>query len=144
MNNLIVVVKGDSQAEGSPLPADSLFIARTERPGGGRIMVNRFRGILGLAAALVLVAFVTGCTTTQSPGTQIDDGAISTAVKAKLTGERFSNLFNVEVNVTNGIVTLAGEVANAQVKADAEKEARSVDGVKGVNNNLQVKSPPTP
>jgi osmotically-inducible protein OsmY len=107
-------------------------------------MVNRFRGILGLAAALVLVAFVTGCTTTQSPGTQIDDGAIATAVKAKLTGERFSNLFNVEVNVTNGIVTLAGEVANAGVKADAEKEARSVDGVKGVNNNLQVKSPPTP
>jgi hyperosmotically inducible protein len=107
-------------------------------------MVNRFRGILGLAAALVLVAFVTGCTTTQSPGTQIDDGAIATAVKAKLTGERFSNLLNIEVNVTNGIVTLAGEVANAQVKADAEAEARSVEGVKGVNNNLQVKSPPTP
>ncbi len=107
-------------------------------------MVNRIRGILGLAAAVVLISFVTGCTTTQSPGTQIDDGAIATAVKAKLTGERFSNLFNVEVNVTNGIVTLAGEVANAEVKADAETEARSVDGVKGVNNNLQVKSPPTP
>jgi osmotically-inducible protein OsmY len=29
VNNLIVVVKGDSQAEGSPLPADSLLIART-------------------------------------------------------------------------------------------------------------------
>jgi osmotically-inducible protein OsmY len=105
-------------------------------------MVKRFRGILGLAAVLVLVSFVTGCTTTQSPGRQIDDGAIATAVKAKLTGDRFSNLFNVDV--TNGIVTLAGEVANAQVKADAEAEARSVDGVKGVNNNLQVKSPPTP
>jgi hyperosmotically inducible protein len=107
-------------------------------------MVNRFRGILGLAAAVVLVSFVTGCTTTQSPGRQIDDGAIATAVKAKLTAERFSNLLNIEVNVTNGIVTLAGEVPNAEVKADAEKEARSVDGVKGVNNNLQVKSPPTP
>jgi len=107
-------------------------------------MVKRFRGILGLAAAVVLISFVTGCTTTQSPGTQIDDGAIATAVKAKLTADRFSNLLNVEVNVTNGIVTLAGEVPNAEVKADAEKEARSVDGVKGVNNNLQVKSPPTP
>jgi hyperosmotically inducible periplasmic protein len=107
-------------------------------------MVNRFRGILGLAAALVLVAFVTGCSTTQSPGEQIDDAAISTAVKAKLTGDRFSNLVNIEVNVTNGIVTLAGEVPNAQVKADAEAETRTVDGVKGVNNNLQVKNPPTP
>jgi osmotically-inducible protein OsmY len=107
-------------------------------------MVNRFRGILGVAAALVLVAFVSGCTTTQSPGTQIDDATIATTVKAKLTGERFSNLLNVEVNVTNGIVTLAGEVPNAQVKADAEREARSVNGVKGVNNNLQVSSPPKP
>lgn len=107
-------------------------------------MANRFRGIVGLAAAVVLVAFVSGCTTTQSPGRQIDDATIATAVKAKLTGERFSNLLNVEVNVTNGIVTLAGEVPNAQVKSDAEAAARSVDGVKGVNNNLQVKSPPSP
>lgn len=29
VNNLILVVKGDSQAEGSPLPVDSLLIART-------------------------------------------------------------------------------------------------------------------
>jgi osmotically-inducible protein OsmY len=29
VNNLILVVKGASQAEGSPLPADSLLIART-------------------------------------------------------------------------------------------------------------------
>ncbi len=107
-------------------------------------MVERFRGILGIAAAVVLVAFISGCTTTQSPKTQIDDGAIATAVKAKLTADRFSNIVNVEVNVTNGIVTLAGEVPNAQVKADADREARSVNGVKGINNNLQVKNPPSP
>ena len=107
-------------------------------------MVKRFRGVLGVAAAVVLIAFVSGCTTTQSPKRQIDDGAISTTVKAKLTADRFSNIVNIEVNVTNGIVTLAGEVPNAQVKAEAEREARSVDGVRGVNNNLQVKNPPTP
>lgn len=107
-------------------------------------MVKRFQGILGVAAALVLVAFVSGCTTTQQPGEQMDDGAIGTAVKAKLTADRFSNIVNIEVNVTNGIVSLAGEVPNAQVKADAEAEARSVSGVKGVNNNLQVSNPPRP
>lgn len=107
-------------------------------------MRNRIPGILGVAAAVVLLAFVAGCTTTQSPGAQIDDAAISTAVKAKLTEARFSNIVNVETNVTNGIVTLAGEVPNAQVKADAEAAVRSVKGVKGVNNNLQIKSPPTP
>lgn len=107
-------------------------------------MINRFRGILGAAAAVLLVAFVSGCTTTQTPGEQIDDASISVAVKAKLTEARFSNILNVETNVTNGIVTLAGEVPNAQVKADAEAAVREVSGVKGVNNNLQVKSPPTP
>jgi osmotically-inducible protein OsmY len=40
-------------------------------------------------------------------------------------------------------VTLAGEVPNAKVKAEAEHEARTVDGVVKVINNLQVKSPPT-
>jgi hyperosmotically inducible protein len=107
-------------------------------------MVKRFNGILGVAAALVLVAFVSGCTTTQTPGEQMDDGAIATEVKAKLAGERFSNILNIEVNVTNGIVTLAGEVPNAEVKAAAEADARSVDGGKGVINTLQVSNPPRP
>ncbi len=35
------------------------------------------------------------------------------------------------------------EVPNAQVKADALAEARTVSGVVRVINNLQVKSPPT-
>lgn len=107
-------------------------------------MRKRIPGFLALAAGVVLVAFVAGCTTTQTPGEQIDDAAIATAVKAKLTEARFSNIVNVETNVTNGIVTLAGEVPNAQVKADAEAAVRSVKGVKGVNNNLQVKAPATP
>jgi osmotically-inducible protein OsmY len=106
-------------------------------------MVKRFPGILGLAAAVVLISFVAGCSTTKSPGRQIDDAAIKTAVKAKLTAERFSNIVNVDVNVTNGVVTLSGEVPNAGVAADAVAEARTVDGVKSVTNNLQVKSPPS-
>ena len=98
-----------------------------------------------LAAALVAAAFVIvpGCTTTQSAGQQVDDASIHTAVKAKLTADRFSNIVNVDINVTNGVVTLAGEVPNQQVKVDAENEARSVKGVVRVVNNLQVKSPPS-
>jgi len=95
------------------------------------------------AAAVALVLVVAGCTTTQTPARQVDDNMIHSAVKAKLTTDRFSNLLNVDVNVTNGVVTLAGEVPNAQVKAEAEREARSVSGVTRVINNLQVKSPPS-
>src|SRR5919109_4024075 len=101
------------------------------------------RGCITMFAAVVLVLMVAGCTTTQSPGRQIDDNAIHAKVQAKLTAERFSNLLNIDINVTNGVVTLAGEVPNAQVKAEAEQEARSVAGVVRVINNLQVKAPPS-
>jgi osmotically-inducible protein OsmY len=65
----------------------------------------------------VVVAVGIACTTTQSPGEQVDDASIHTAVKSKLTVDRFSNITNVDINVTNGVVTLAGEVPNAKVKA---------------------------
>jgi osmotically-inducible protein OsmY len=106
--------------------------------------MRRISRLLGVAVVAALVVALGACTTTQSPGRQIDDSAIHTAVKAKLTADRFSNIVNIDINVTNGIVTLAGEVPNARVKADAEQEARTVDGVVKVINNLQVKNPPSP
>ena len=103
--------------------------------------MKRLPGVL--AACLAALIAVTACSTTQSPGKQVDDASIHAAVKAKLTADRFSNIVNVDINVTNGVVTLAGEVPNAKVKSEAEAEARSVDGVVKVVNNLQVKTPPT-
>ena len=105
-------------------------------------MRQRMRGILGAIAVVVLVGFVAGCKTTTSPGRQIDDAAIKTAVKAKLAADvRLSTLTNVDVNSTNGVVTLSGEVHNIDEKRAAEQVARTVDGVVRVNNNLQVKNP---
>jgi hyperosmotically inducible periplasmic protein len=103
--------------------------------------MRRLSGILGAATLVVFLIALGACTTTQTPGTQIDDATIHTAVKAKLTTDHFSNIVNIDINVTNGIVTLAGEVPNPQVRLEAEKEALSVNGVKKVINNLQVKHP---
>ncbi len=102
----------------------------------------RTRGILTVAASLTLAFLLAGCSTTQTASRQIDDTSIHAAVSAKLTADRFSNIVNIDINVTNGVVTLAGEVPNAEVKADAQSEARMVSGVVRVINNLQVKSPP--
>ena len=103
-------------------------------------MIHRSRKILGIAAAVVLVGFIAGCKTTTSPGRQVDDSTIKAAVKAKLAKDvRLSTLTNVEVNSTNGVVTLAGEVHNVDEKRAAEEVARTVDGVVRVNNELQVK-----
>jgi len=101
----------------------------------------RFKSLVSCVAVVLAAALAAGCTTTQSAGRQVDDASIHTALKAKLTADRFSNIVNIDINVTNGVVTLAGEVPNAMVKADAESEARSVNGVVRVINNLQVKTP---
>ena len=94
--------------------------------------------VSAVLAVAFLMTLAAGCQTTKSPGRQIDDNAIHAAVKAKLTADRFSNIVNVDVNVTNGVVTLAGEVPTDKVKADAETETWTVKGVKRVINNLQV------
>lgn len=102
-------------------------------------MCNAFFKSLGIAALFCLPPLaVTSCTTTQSVKEQSSDSRIAAEVKAKLTADRFSNLMNIEINCTNGVVTLAGEVPNEETRREAEREARSVDGVRDVNNNLQV------
>lgn len=92
------------------------------------------------AAALVrLTMLVIGCNFTQSPNRQAEDLKITTEVKTKLaTDVNASSLANIEVNTTNGVVTLAGQVETAEVKSSAETVARAVPGVVRVNNNLQV------
>ena len=107
-------------------------------------MFQRARAIPVLVVLVFSAALVAACSTTQSPSRQVNDDMIHTAVKAKLTGDRFSNIVNVDVNVTNGVVTISGEVPNEEVKREAEAEARTVDGVRQVNNNLQVSNPPRP
>jgi osmotically-inducible protein OsmY len=103
-------------------------------------MGNRYGRILQTVAVLVLVAFVASCKTTSSPGRQVDDASIKTAVKAKLAADvKLSTLTNIEVNSTNGVVTLAGQVRDESDRAQAAAVARSVDGVVRVNNELQIK-----
>jgi osmotically-inducible protein OsmY len=106
-------------------------------------MIHCFRSILGRVALAVAVTFAaTSCVkTTTSAGRQVDDAAIKASVKAKLAADvKLSTLTNVEVNSTNGVVTLAGEVRDESDRIAAEQVARSVDGVVRVNNNLQIKN----
>ena len=105
--------------------------------------MKRATAALSIAVCLVMFA-AAACSSSKSAARTIDDASIHTALKAKLTADRFSNITNIDINVTNGVVTLAGEVPNAQLKSEAEHEARTTDGVVKVINNLQVKNPPKP
>ena len=104
-------------------------------------MRNIQRVAVTALATVLLLAGLAACKTTSSPHRQVDDGAIKASVKAKLAADvRLSTLTNVEVNSTDGVVTLAGKVRSNEEKRMAADVAHSVDGVVRVNNELQVES----
>ncbi len=89
-----------------------------------------------LTAALILTL---ACRPNQSLEGQARDAKIATQVKSKLASQvSASTITSVSVNVTNGVVTLAGPVHSAEESSRIESVARGVEGVSDVKNALQV------
>ena len=74
----------------------------------------------------------------------LNDAGITAKVKTQLAGDPAINALYVNVDTSKGQVTLSGKVALAEQKAEAEKVARKVDGVKDVVNQIQVVCPTPP
>jgi len=72
-------------------------------------------------------------------GKYVDDAWISAKVKALLLKDEGVKGLDVNVETHKGTVQLAGWVNSPAQIAQAEAIARSVEGVKGVKNDLQVK-----
>jgi osmotically-inducible protein OsmY len=66
------------------------------------------------------------------------DTAISARVKTRLTTTPDLGGFHISVEVADGHVTLRGKVRSADRKADAGKIAERTQGVKSVDNQLEV------
>jgi translation elongation factor EF-1beta len=98
------------------------------------------RGPISTALALLFGAVLAaGCRPSQTVERQTKDAALEAQVKAKIASDvGAATVTAVEVNVTNGVATLAGPVRSDDEKQRAESAARSVEGITGVNNNLQV------
>jgi hyperosmotically inducible periplasmic protein len=91
---------------------------------------------------LALLLSAAGCTsmTGQTAGQYVDDSTITTSVKAKLVAEKAANLTRIDVDTTNRVVALNGVVESPEQKTRAERLAKEVDGVRQVENNLQIQS----
>jgi len=102
-----------------------------------------FKSMAGVIVGLVMLG-LTGCQsmTGKTAGQNVSDASITTAVQSKLTADRISNFTRVDVDTERGVVNLSGVVASADQKARAAELARQVNGVKRVNNNLQVEEHP--
>jgi hyperosmotically inducible protein len=95
------------------------------------------RASLVCCAVMVLLA-LGACSSTRSPGRQVDDAAITAAVKAKLATDGDINPFNIDVDTNEGVVTLQGRVEKEEARTKAEQLARETDGVKRVINLVKV------
>ncbi len=100
-------------------------------------MRKLIKPILPLLALLMILA---GCQamTGETVGETVDDTGITTRVKAALAADKGSSLTRVGVETTRGIVHLTGVVQSSSDRSRAEQVTRSVSGVRGVTNNLQV------
>jgi hyperosmotically inducible protein len=68
----------------------------------------------------------------------VSDTATTAKVKARLAGDKRLENSSITVHTTNGVVTLSGTAANRDAASAAGDAAKSVTGVKSVDNNISV------
>lgn len=93
-------------------------------------------------AALAAVTALSGCAVVRgqsTPGTYIDDTAITTAVKARFVDDRRVDASAISVETMKGTVLLSGFAKSADEKTRAEQIARDVKGVQSVKNAIVVR-----
>ncbi len=73
-------------------------------------------------------------------GNSVDDAWLYTKVMTRLTANSGVPALKINLDVTNGVVTLRGPVDSAARKEEAEKIARETEGVKSVDNRLEVRA----
>ena len=96
-----------------------------------------------LSLAIVLIAaLLSACQTPagRSAGEVVDDATITSEVKAKLLEDSVTKGIAITVQTFEGTVTLIGAVDNRDQVHRATQIARSVKGVKKVDNRLQLKT----
>lgn len=71
-------------------------------------------------------------------GAYASDAAITSHVKARLAANQGLSSFSISVETSNGIVTLTGTVDNQAQRKLAGQLTANTEGVKGVNNEIEV------
>ncbi len=95
-----------------------------------------------LIALVTAVAVLSGCSVfrkQETVGEFVDDAKITTMVKTKMLESKDVAGTAISVETMNGTVQLSGFAKNATEKSTAEQLARSVKGVKSVQNNISVR-----
>ncbi len=102
-------------------------------------ILNQKKTIMKMTRLLMAVAI---SVTLGFMGCSPKDTEIQAAVETKLKAE--PDMSTVNVDVKDGVATIAGECKDEACKANCEQLAKDVKGVKTVINNLTVPPPPPP
>lgn len=97
---------------------------------------------MAVAGVLAVTVGTAGCNVFRgqsTPGQYVDDVAITGKVKNELLQSDNVDGLDVNVDSTNGKVTLTGWASSTTEARRAGTIARNVEGVKSVDNQLQVK-----
>ena len=68
----------------------------------------------------------------------LDDASVTAKVKARLLADPDVAALHIDVDTIDGRVTLSGKVSSEDERAEAEKLANHTEGVKSVENRIQV------
>jgi hyperosmotically inducible protein len=68
----------------------------------------------------------------------VSDDTITAQVQSKLSSMSTLNDADINASTSDGVVTLSGSVQSADEKSQAEAAAKSVKGVKSVDNQLST------
>ncbi len=103
--------------------------------------MNHTRATMILACVLAFGA--TGCNVFRGQervGEYVDDTTITTEIKADMLKSKKVDGWDVNVDVLKGHVRLIGWASDEAERQKAGQIARSVKGVKSVDNQLKIKS----
>ena len=97
---------------------------------------------LAIAISAVALLSATGCAVQrgqETVGAYVDDTGITSRVKARFIEDKQVDASAISVETLKGTVMLSGFAKNATERATAERLARGVKGVVGVNNQIVVR-----
>lgn len=90
-------------------------------------------GLLALAACAPIEG-------RETAGQYVDDATISTTIRANLVKDQALKAFDIHVETMQGTVQLSGFVATPEQRGQAETIARGAKGVRGIEDNIIVRS----
>jgi hyperosmotically inducible periplasmic protein len=104
----------------------------------------KLSNLIKAQVAVVLVALIfMGCTAMtgrQSPSAAVSDTALTTKVKSNLLADSTVGALAIDVDTTEGVVSLNGIATSEQERQRAIQVAQSVEGVRRVDaRNLVVR-----